>query len=120
MIRLLDKTRRHDITFYRNGRILITARVVRMLGLSPGDSINIAITDGEYLLYALHNPFGRHEAQCYPTKRGSHNFCANSARLTRAVLDASRTSASRASFMIGEQIIIQHTLYCPIIIRHPL
>ena len=42
MIKLLQRTRRPDITFCRNGRISITARVVRLLSLQPGDSINIA------------------------------------------------------------------------------
>ena len=44
MIKLLERTRRPDITFSRNGRISITARVVRLLSLQPGDSINVAST----------------------------------------------------------------------------
>lgn len=49
MIKLLEHTRRPDISFYRNGTIRIAARVSRMLSLSPGDVINIAVTEGEYL-----------------------------------------------------------------------
>ena len=120
MIRLLENTRRPDITFNRNGRIFISARVARLLSLSPGDALNIALHDNEYLLYVTHKPFGRHEAQCYPTKQGSHNFCANSARLARALMDACNISTPRVAFMIGQQITIQETVYCPIITRYPL
>ena len=145
MIRLLENTRRPDITFNRNGRIFIAARVARLLSLAPGDALNIALNcneiscqraqcgihsniaecsrdcaKGEYLLYVIHKPFGRHEAQCYPTKQGSHNFCANSARLARALMDACNISTTRVAFMIGQQITIQETVYCPIITRYPL
>ena len=80
MIKLLERTRRPDITFFRNGRISITARVVRLLSLQPGDSINVAFHLGEcYLLAVRHqNAIGRHVAQCHPTKKGSKNYCASS------------------------------------------
>lgn len=120
MINLLENTRRHDITFFRNGRIIICARIVRALGLSPGDTINVALKDNEYLLYAVHNIIGRHQARCYPTKRGSHNFCANSIKLCRSLLDSCGISSSRASFMAGEPIILQSKKYIPIITAHPL
>lgn len=120
MIKLLENTRKPDITFNRNGRILITARIVRMLSIAPGDTINIAVHNDEYLLYANHNTFGRHEACCYPTKHGSHNFCANSVKLARAILATCGITEDRAAFMIGEQITIQDTVYCPIITRNPL
>lgn len=145
MVSLIKNTRKPDITFFRDGRILITARIVRILALLPGDAINIAVhnyeipyqreqrqaclgsaecslnfTKSEYLLYAIHNPVGRHEAQCYPTKRGSHNFCANSIRLSRALLDACNIPDQKASFMMGEGVVIQNETYCPIITRKPL
>ena len=117
---LLQNTRKPDITFYRDGRILITARIARILEIKPGDAINIALDDKEYLLYAKHNLNGRHEAQCYPTKKGSNNLCANSIKLSRALLDKCNILALKASFMVGEVIIIQEQKFCPIIIGKPL
>lgn len=123
---LLPHTRRPDITFLRNGRIRITARLARILSLHPGDSINIARCDDgaghiEYLLHAFHtNGRGRHQAQCYPTKKGSNNYCANSAHLCCTLLSALHISADKASFMVGESFTRGNTIYVPIVTKHPL
>lgn len=123
MIKLLEHTRRPDITFCRNGRIYITARVARLLSLRPGDALNIAVSNGEYLLHAihLHNAIGRHEAQCFPTKKGrGNNLSANSVRLCRALLNSVGVTAARASYMIGEAFVQDSVTYVPIITLHPL
>lgn len=122
MIKLLEHTRRPDISFSRNGTIRITARLVRVLALRPGDAINIAISDGEYLLYAIHftNNIGRHEAQCYPTKKGSDNYCANSVRLCRSLLDSVGSTADKVAYMVGAAFDNYNTKYVPIITKHPL
>lgn len=123
MIKLLEHTRRPDITFCRNGRILITARVARLLSLRPGDALNIVVSKGEYLLHAIHiqNSIGRHEAQCFPTKKGiSNNYSANSVRLCRALLNSVGVTADRASYMIGEAFERDGVMYVPIITLHPI
>lgn len=123
MIKLLEHTRRPDISFSRKkGTIRITARVARALALHPGDAINIAVINGEYLLYAIHlcHNIGRHEAQCYPTKRGSDNYCAYSVRLCRGLLDSVGVKADQAAYMVGEAIVRGDTTYLPIITPRPL
>lgn len=120
MQRLLENTRRHDITFHRNGFIRITARVVRLLQIQPGDCINIAVTDGEYLLFASRHSVGRHEAQCYPSKKGSGNFCANSVRLCRNLFSSVGITRNKVSFMAGEKIERSGTTYLPIITQLPI
>jgi hypothetical protein len=122
MIKLLEHTRRPDVSFSRNGTIRVTARVARVLSLCPGDALNIAITNGEFLLHAVHisNSFSRHEAQCYPSKRGSGNYCANSVRLCRALLDAVGVNSNKVSFMVGQAVDRGGIIYVPIITLHPL
>lgn len=123
MIKLLEHTRRPDISFSRKrGTIRITAKVARVLALRPGDSINIAVSNGEYLLHAVHlvNNFGRHEAQCYPTKKGSHNYCANSVRLCRSLLDSVGIKADKVAYMVGEAFKRGDIIYAPIITHRPL
>lgn len=123
MIKLLEHTRRPDISFSRKrGTIRITAKVVRVLALRPGDSINIAVSNGEYLLYALHrvNIIGRNEAQCYPTKKGSNNYCAYSVRLCRSLLDSVGIKTDKGAYMVGEAFERGNTTYVPIITLHPL
>ena len=117
---LLEHTRRHDITFCRNGIIRITARVARVLDISPGDSINIACYGGEYLLFATRHNVGRHEGQCRPTKKGSGNFCANSARLCRSLFESLGLSCEKASFMAGEKITLAGSTFLPIITSAPM
>lgn len=120
MIKLLQRTRRPDITFCRNGRISITARVVHTLAIRPGDSVNVAFHLGECYLLVSHNTVGRHVAQCYPSKNGSHNFCANSVTLCRLMLDKCQVQGSRASFMVGKPETEDGETRLPIIYRHPL
>lgn len=122
MYKLLEQTRRPDITFYRNGIIRITARVARILSLRPGDSINVAVVDGEYLLHAVHrdNSIGRHEAQCYRSKRGGENYCANSVRLCRSMFDVVGCRGDRVSFMVGEKTECEGVACVPIITLNPL
>ena len=125
MITLLKSTRRPDITFYRNGTIRLTAGIIKSLAISPGDSINIAVENGEYLLYSISHEKGtnlhRFEAQCYPSKRGGgRNFCANSVRLCRNLLAAIGSSAKKVAFNVGESIEINGTSYLPIITLNPL
>lgn len=121
MIRLLKHTRRPDISFSRNGKIRISASIVRALSIRPGDILNIAVEKGEYLLFATPAPdFGRHHAQCYPTKKGSRNFCANSTDLCTALLDNLGITSPKATFLTGEPLIIENTKYLPIITLRPL
>lgn len=122
MIKLLEHTRRPDISFSSTGVIRITARVARILSLKPGDAINIAVSNGEYLLYVTRPAFctGRHEAQCYPTKKGSNNYCANSVRLCRSLLDSTGIKKDKVSYMVGEAFVQCDTTYVPLITLHPL
>lgn len=120
--KLLVHTRRPDITFCHNGIIRITATLARALSLLPGDIINIAVCNGEYLLHAIRpgNNTGRFEAQCYPTNKGGSNYCANSVRLCRSLLTSAGIHTDKASFMTGEPIQRNGSIYVPIITLHPL
>lgn len=103
---ILGNTRRADISFHRNGRIDITATVAKTLKLSKGDIIDVDYRNGEYRLYVRLREceaIGRHEAQCYPTKEGSHNLRANSKRLCRAIL-AACNAVKEAKLLIGEVV----------------
>lgn len=123
MKKLLEHTRRPDISFCRKrGTIRITARVARVLTLRPGDAINISVSNGEYLLHAIHlvNNIGRHEAQCYPSKKGSNNYCAYSVRLSRSLLDAVNVKADKVAYMVGQAFERDNITYVPIITQHQL
>lgn len=123
MIKLLEHNRRPDISFSRKrGTIRITARVARVLGLRTGDAINIAVSNGEYLLHAIHlsNRIGRFEAQCYPTKKGSSNYCTYCVRLCRSLLDSVGVKSDKVAYMVGQAFECDNTTYVPIITLHPL
>lgn len=66
--------------------------------------IDVAFDGLEYYLYVRQKGTaikGRHEAQCWPTKRESHNFRAHSSRLCRNVLALSGAT-DVARLPIGE------------------
>lgn len=94
-----ERTRRPDITFYRNGRIDITASVAERLSLRAGDVIDIARGKEEYYLYVrlrrADGAVGRHEAQCYPSKSGTRNFRAYSKKICSSILGISGGNTAR-------------------------
>ena len=123
MVKLLQHTRFPDVSFSRNGKIRITARVARALGISPGDALNIAVDGGEFLLYAIHiHDAGgfKYEAQCRPTNKGGRNYLAHSVRLCRTLLDLAGVNDLKASFMVGPPFERDGLTYVPIITRRPL
>lgn len=118
---LIKSIRRPDITFCRDGRILITAAVACALRLQPGDGINIYACDGEYYIYGVPNDGDyRYQAKVFRTKRGSRNFRASSSRLARRLLDTCGISAPRAAFAVGNPVCLFGRTYVPIITQHPL
>jgi hypothetical protein len=121
---ILDNTRRSDVTFYKDGRIDITAHVATDLRLQEGDVIDIAYDDeGEYFLYIKKKGtslLGRHEAQCRATNRRGkvcHNFRAYSRRLCREVLRLNGNK-DRARLIAGTLVENELGKALPIIIRY--
>lgn len=120
---ILGNTRKPDITFYDNGRIDISSRVSKSLGLKQGDVIDVMDCGLEYYLYVkLHGPtVGKHEAQCYPTKRGGHHFRAYSFRLCQEMIKASGASLHKIQLCAGESCAVNDIGdVVPIIYKHIL
>lgn len=121
---MLNNTRRHDITFNVDGRIEISARATRALGLHPGDVIDIAIDERsrEVYLYIKHRaPAGRHKAQCYRTGKGRtcNSLRAFSVDICRQVLDMRGYSCTQAKLPVGDPITVDGiNKALPIIIRY--
>lgn len=100
---IIGKYRKPDITFYRNGRIDITSRVVKMLDLHEGDSIDVGEEYGDYYLYVRHRydprrKFGAFEATAYPSKTGYKNFRAYSKKLCNALFGVASVEGSRKKY----------------------
>ena len=116
---ILGNTRRTDITFHADGRIDISARLVKELSIRKGDVIDV-LTDGlEYYLYVkLHAPVaGRHEAACFPTHSRSRHFRAWSKRLCQAMLPGGK---DHASLPAGDPVTLPAGTAIPIICKHIL
>ncbi len=81
--------RQPDVIFRRSGQFDLTARVVRLLDIAPGDVIDIIADDGEFYLYiARHAPSGRYRGRVVRSKphtRSCH-FRGSSSALCRAIL----------------------------------
>lgn len=108
--------------FHADGHIDITAKVVRILGLFPGDSIDIMDSDGEYYLYVAHRGAdktgGSYEAVCYKSNklRGGRHLRAQSRRLCNAVLEICGHD-KRAALPVGYAIEQDGRVFVPLITR---
>lgn len=120
---LLGIVRRSDVIFRDNGHFDLTARVVRLLNISPGDVVDVLSDGCEYYLYvAFHSEntsCGRFEAQVFPTKRkgGGLHFRGSSSRLCRAMLSFCNAQ-KKAALPCGEIIVdSQGRRLLPVIVR---
>lgn len=86
MTTVLQQPRKHDISFYKNGRIDITAGIAKQLGLQRGDMIDISTGGWKCYLYVkkrAEQVQGRNEAIVSPTNKGkTNNFRTYSKTLT--------------------------------------
>lgn len=107
MTSILGNTRKPDVSFYQNGRIDLTARIVKALGIEKGDVIDVAMDCGEYLLYVAHkgkDVAGAHEAQCYPSNiRKTHNYRCHSKRLCEAMMKVAGTPSAKAQGTVAKE-----------------
>ncbi len=117
---ILGNTRRADISFYSSGKIDITSRIANALGMVDGDVIDIMTGKGEFYLYVSVHAFdicGRHEAQCFPSKRGGRHFRTWCRRLCSAILSEC-SETTRVSLAAGEVVEINGHKAITIITRN--
>lgn len=109
---LLGNSRKPDISFYRSGRIDITTKLSKRLGLEAGDVIDILFDGMEFYLYVRAKAdtlMGKHEAQCHPTNpecRNCHNFRVYSKRICDRIIRIAGTG-SEARIYAGGDVQIQ-------------
>ncbi len=116
--RIIGSTRRNDLSVYADGRIELSAHVVRALSLGPGDVVDVASDGREYYLFvSLKAPTGRHTAQCREVNRGYRHFRFNSVKLARIMLLASGHS-DVAHFPVGGATTIMGGYKALTIITH--
>lgn len=123
MENLLIHSRRPDVSFTRSGLIRISARVAHLLALRPADAVNISRSGSEFLLRVVRREsfIGRMEATCYPSNKHSGHFCAHSARLCNALLDAACIPGHKGVFICGAPVLNHiNDVSIPIITKHPL
>lgn len=118
---LLGTVRKSDVIFRASGLFDLTARVVRALGISPGDVVDVLSDDSEYYLYVAchHADNGRYEAQVFPSKRKSSckHYRGSSSRLCKAMLSVSHAK-EKAALPCGPVMIdSQGRRLLPIIVR---
>lgn len=107
-----SRSRRPDIRFCSDGRIDISSRIVRALGIQEGDVIDILHDKEEYYLYVrlkASEVVGRHEARCVKTNpaiRRPHYFRAYSRTLCVAMLEAAGAH-ERASLFAGDTVKVK-------------
>lgn len=119
---ILGNTRKVDVCFQASGRISISARVAKSLGLTHGDTIDIMEDAGETYLYVKHRApvVGRHEGLVFRSNKNGHHFVASSVTLCRYIM--SRCNAGNTvRLCCGTPVELQHYgTALPIIIKYIL
>lgn len=116
---ILINSRKADIIFRRSGRINISARVAKSLGLACGDVIDIMEDHGEYYLYIKHHApvVGRHEGMVMRSNKSGNHFIAHSVTLSRYILSKCDLYNS-ARLCCGEALTLpNHGTALPIITK---
>lgn len=119
---ILGNTRRADISFHPSGMIEITSRVSRLLDIKTGDVIDIMTDNREFYLYVSRHASetcGRHQAQCFPSKRGSRHFRVHCLRLSSIILKNCGVDTV-ARFAAGDPVEINGHPAVPIITRNAI
>ncbi len=122
---IIRNTRLPDISFYASGRIDITSRVAKMLGLKCGDVIDISVDGSEYYLHKRFpdcEPCGKHAARCLATRkhiRSCNNLRVFFKPLARIMLGVAGVSDA-ARLAVGDPVTINGILAVPIIYKHNL
>lgn len=118
---ILGNTRKADIVFCSSGRIDITARVAKTLGLQHGDVVDIMLGGGEWYLYVkCHSPFGRHEGMAFRSNSKGNHFRVWSKTLCDAVLKESGAKG-KAKLCVGSPVNLPiYGTALPIIIKYIL
>lgn len=108
---IVQYTRRPDVSFYSSGRIDITSRVARAIGIADGDVISIAESDGEYYIYCAKHAdavVGSHQGTVHPTKQHSRNFRCYSSQICHILLTAHGITGRGQSLRVPAGRVIQH------------
>lgn len=117
---ILGKTRKADISFHRSGRINISARVSKSLGLTHGDVVDIMEDQGEIYLYVKHRALvvGRHEGRVFRSNKSGHHYVASSITLCRYIMSRCG-GGDKVRLCCGTPVELQHygTAF-PIIIKY--
>lgn len=122
---LLDETRLPDISFYSSGRIDITSRLAKVLGLQCGDAIDISMEGSELYLHKRISSklmFGKHAATCRATHK--HVRTCNNLRvyykpLADKILQLAGAAVC-AKLPVGEPVCVCGVAAVPIIYKHNL
>lgn len=121
---LLSHSRKPDITFHRNGRIDISARIAHKLSLAKGDVIDVTVAENELMLFVKYKGterIGRHEATVYPTSAGRGTFRTWSKAFVNSMMRIAQVSqADSLKLPCGKEVVRGEHIYIPIIFRNIL
>lgn len=119
---ILGNTRKADIVFRSSGRIDISARVAKSLGLQHGDVIDIMLDGGEWYLYIKHHSpvNGRHEGMVFRSNAKGNHFRVWSKALCNVVLKECK-AIDKVKLCVGNPVNLYiYGTALPIIIKYIL
>lgn len=103
--KLIPNNRRADISFRQNGRIDISARVAKSVGIKKGDVINIKKINGEFYLYVAvpsDQCCGNYSARCTQPNAASKNLRVWCSEICKSILSLFPENTAIARIPAGE------------------
>ncbi len=124
MQNLLSHNRRPDLTFHKSGRIDISARVVGILNLRPGDVVSIARENDGFFLFIVARcdetaPHFSYSGRCFSANKASSSLRTQSRILCGEMLRASRRNKV-AKLPVGDLVTTPVGMALPIITQNAL
>lgn len=121
------RIRKTDLTFYKNGRIDISAHVANILSIHKGDVIDVLIDNPDYgmeiyLYVRMRAPtVGKYEATCFQTHKRSRNFRTYSKCLSSKLLSLCKTDSDKLKLAVGSPTVLsEYGTVLPIIYKNVL
>lgn len=106
---IICKSRVCDLTFYKSGRIDISASASKLLGLTGGEVIDVLCdSEDRFFLYVkVRNPNGKYKATVYRSNKHGCCFRTNCKAMTTIIINAcGATDVARLA--VASPIINEH------------
>lgn len=119
MEHLIKNSRRHDITISTSGIMSLSARLVRMLDIQDGDTINVGCDKDNYYIYVAYRrqEAVRCKAKCYSLNKSGRCMRCCSKELAMGIINKVAKGQRTVKLPIGNAMLLNGRVAVPLITK---